>query len=481
MEGVVSSGLYNDILETRGFDIYGRLKSKAIIEEQKDHRIDQNVEIEEIIDQIDVFQKEKDDLLLRRLPLITPKWKLGEIEDYNAPVGFAKNPRKGYHSLGNEGYYSYDGEWKNGKMHGLGSYIYSDGLRFDGQFIENTMEGIGTSQYIGEGVSYEGAWRKGKFHGEGRMKCKGGSMYKGEFVTGRRERQGRLDYGVGLSYEGEFLDGKPNGRGIMASSLSGYSFEGTFVRGRICGSGTLITPYPSSQRIVRYWGKEEGKTTDVDEFEEDMESEMGTESEYESEDGEINETYEEKLERENEKILRAEIIKIEKKKDKERIDTTADGYLLQDIIKVYLDEIETKAEIEKKRNYLNFGILKALKLNDYVAACRQRLHQGRIDGKKRAIMDRIQKQEDMRADIKKARQAAVEQMQEAEKQQKNAFSAMIAKMGYERQKTIDELYLEKDQDDDKLKAERKAKEEAQESAEAEQDGVWGGERPKTPS
>jgi hypothetical protein len=42
-----------------------------------------------------------------------------------------------------------------------------------------------------------------------------------------------------------------------------------------------------------------------------------------------------------------------------------------------LDEIDTKAEIEKKRNYLNFGILKALKLNDYVAACRQRLHQGR--------------------------------------------------------------------------------------------------------
>jgi hypothetical protein len=63
---------------------------------------------------------------------------------------------------------------------------------------------------------------------------------------------------------------------------------------------------------------------------------IGTESEYESEDGEINETYEEKLERENEIILRAEIIRIEKKKDKERIDTTADGYLLQDIIKVYI-------------------------------------------------------------------------------------------------------------------------------------------------
>jgi hypothetical protein len=40
---------------------------------------------------------------------------------------------------------------------------------------------------------------------------------------------------------------------------------------------------------------------------------------------------------------------------------------------------------------------------------------------------------------------------------------------------------QKDLEDAKLLAEKKAKEEAQELAEAEQDGVWGGERPKTPS
>jgi hypothetical protein len=148
---------------------------------------------------------------------------------------------------------------------------------------------------------------------------------------------------------------------------------------------------------------------------------------------------------------------------------------------VYLDEIEAKAEAEKDRNYQTFGILKALKLNDYVASCRQKLHQGRIEDKKSAIMDRKQKQEDLKADIKKARQVAVEQMLEAEKGEANAFTNMMGKLGYERQKTIDELYLEKDREEDMKIAERKAKEEAQALADEKADGMWGGERPKTPS
>jgi len=41
----------------------------------------------------------------------------------------------------------------------------------------------------------------------------------------------------------------------MYSELTGYAFEGTFVNGRINGSGVLMTPAPEYARIVRIWEK----------------------------------------------------------------------------------------------------------------------------------------------------------------------------------------------------------------------------------
>ena len=220
--GNVSNNTYNTILESRGFDLYGRLRTKIVTDEQKEFRKEEGVDLEDDIEVPQIFKEE--DKNLKKLPLITPKWKIGEMEEYNAPVGFARNPNVEYRSLGNEVYYSYDGEWTSGKMNGYGSYIYSDGNRYDGYFKENRPDGKGTSQY-GEGF-YEGSWSKGKHSGEGKTVSTGGAAYKGQFMHGRRDGEGRIDYGVGLYYEGEFIDGKPNGRGKMVSELTGYSFEG---------------------------------------------------------------------------------------------------------------------------------------------------------------------------------------------------------------------------------------------------------------
>jgi hypothetical protein len=49
---------------------------------------------------------------------------------------------------------------------------------------------------------------------------------KGSFQYGRRDGKGKLTLPIGLTYEGDFRDGKPHGRGVMYSSLSGYTFEG---------------------------------------------------------------------------------------------------------------------------------------------------------------------------------------------------------------------------------------------------------------
>jgi hypothetical protein len=107
------------------FTVYFFLTLK-VIQKQEDFRLKEDIELENEDDLPNVFTEEKK---LVKLPLITSKWKIGEREKYNAPVGFAKNPKLYFNSLGNEIYYAYDGDWKDGEMNGYGSYVYSDGLR----------------------------------------------------------------------------------------------------------------------------------------------------------------------------------------------------------------------------------------------------------------------------------------------------------------------------------------------------------------
>lgn len=152
---------------------------------------------------------------------------------YNPPVGFARDPAPRSHSEGNEKYFAYVGSWKKGKMSGIGVYQYADGQQYEGLFENNWPSGTGSTRYA-NGGTYDGEWERGKYCGNGRWSScgseKDASVYTGEFAFGRRHGKGRLVMPCGLVYEGDFLDGKPHGRGVMTSTLTGYSFDGTFKR-----------------------------------------------------------------------------------------------------------------------------------------------------------------------------------------------------------------------------------------------------------
>lgn len=51
-------------------------------------------------------------------------------------------------------------------MQGFGIYIYSDGVRYDGEYQADKKEGYGI-YYWTDGRKYEGWWHKGKQHGLG--------------------------------------------------------------------------------------------------------------------------------------------------------------------------------------------------------------------------------------------------------------------------------------------------------------------------
>jgi len=61
----------------------------------------------------------------------------------------------------------YDGEWKDGKMHGRGKEFYPDStLEFEGEYKDGYRDGYGNA-YLRDGtLIYEGKWKNGERAGD---------------------------------------------------------------------------------------------------------------------------------------------------------------------------------------------------------------------------------------------------------------------------------------------------------------------------
>ena len=88
---------------------------------------------------------------------------------------------------------------------------------------------------------YEGEWKDGNMHGQGRMQFADGWEYAGAFVMGTMHGQGTLVYPDTTAYEGQFKNGKMDGFGKLTYP-DGWTFIGHWRDGQISGSGTLVNP-----------------------------------------------------------------------------------------------------------------------------------------------------------------------------------------------------------------------------------------------
>ncbi|KAG6597874.1 Radial spoke head 10 B [Phytophthora cinnamomi] len=125
-----------------------------------------------------------------------------EVAVLNAPPGLAPQVRGQLESHGKHIFYTYNGRWKDGEMHGgLGVYSFADGGKYRGEFVHNTPSGNGTVVYP-NGVKYTGTFVDGKFHGFGVMEMERGFSYEGEFLRGQRCGLGKLQmHQSGAVYE----------------------------------------------------------------------------------------------------------------------------------------------------------------------------------------------------------------------------------------------------------------------------------------
>ena len=140
----------------------------------------------------------------------------------------------------------YEGEFKDGKPNGKGTLTYPDSRKYVGEFKNGKENGFGTLTSPDEG-KYVGEWKDGKRNGFGTLTSPDGSK------SGLRQRKtftysslGRRALGVGhvdrfSKYEGAFKDDKPNGQGIYTSS-DGRKYVGEWKDGLPNGQGIFNWP-----------------------------------------------------------------------------------------------------------------------------------------------------------------------------------------------------------------------------------------------
>ncbi len=152
----------------------------------------------------------------------------------------------------------YDGQAKNGKIHGYGKFYnpFTEKLLYVGYFKQLKYHGEGELYDPIDGtLLYEGSFIDDKYHGYGKIYKNGILCYEGEFKEHFTHGHGKkYDDVTGiLIYEGGIRNEYYNGKGKLYDKETGnLLYEGQFINGLYYGNGKL---YDTTTGELIYEGK----------------------------------------------------------------------------------------------------------------------------------------------------------------------------------------------------------------------------------
>ncbi|KAJ9471495.1 Phosphatidylinositol 4-phosphate 5-kinase 6 [Diplonema papillatum] len=183
-------------------------------------------------------------------------------------VGETKDGRQ--HGRGTHVYTNgdvYQGSWYEGQIHGRGTYTYANGVRYDGEFrscvrhgkgtyhmlngdvfegdwVDGKRTGHGTMHYGGlnAGEQYTGSFRDSKRDGRGRYAYANGDVYDGQWVADKKQGDGSFHYANGDAYEGQWLEDHMHGLGTLHWRAAGVRYHGLFDKGQVAGAFCAASP-----------------------------------------------------------------------------------------------------------------------------------------------------------------------------------------------------------------------------------------------
>ncbi|XP_076871765.1 alsin isoform X2 [Brachyhypopomus gauderio] len=147
---------------------------------------------------------------------------------------------------------TYEGRWVSGKPHGRGVLKWSDGRTYTGAFKNGLEDGFGDyivpNKSLNKCDHYQGHWKEGKMHGLGTFRYSTGEVYEGSFQENARHghgmmRSGKLNSSSPSVFIGQWLHDKRTGYGIFDDITRGEKYMGLWQDDQKQGNGVIVTQF----------------------------------------------------------------------------------------------------------------------------------------------------------------------------------------------------------------------------------------------
>ncbi|KAI1720916.1 MORN repeat domain-containing protein [Ditylenchus destructor] len=139
----------------------------------------------------------------------------------------------------------YEGSWRAGLPHGIGTIIYPNGKEYHGRFCNGVIHGIKRSGDLSTTKHhlYKGQWRNGKVHGLASISWANGDTFEGYCRDGQPHGHGVLRSVVPqmgqILYVGSWENGVKQGYGVQSTNRERYL--GMWMDEQKHGKGCLIS------------------------------------------------------------------------------------------------------------------------------------------------------------------------------------------------------------------------------------------------
>ncbi|KAF7216143.1 alsin isoform X1 [Nothobranchius furzeri] len=146
----------------------------------------------------------------------------------------------------------YTGSWHAGRVHGRGTMKWPDGRTYKGNFKNGLEDGYGECLIPNKGQdkpdTYQGQWREGKIHGFGKYKYASGEVYEGCFCDGQRhgygmQSSGKLARTSSSVFIGNWVHDKKEGYGVNDDITRGEKYMGMWLEDQRHGNAVVVTQY----------------------------------------------------------------------------------------------------------------------------------------------------------------------------------------------------------------------------------------------
>nr|XP_057908425.1 alsin isoform X2 [Doryrhamphus excisus] len=147
---------------------------------------------------------------------------------------------------------TYDGRWMAGKPHGRGVLKWPDGRSYTGSFKNGLEDGFGEfvapNKTLNKTDQYHGHWKDGKMHGVGTYRYANGEIYDGSFRDGLRHghgmlRSGKLNTSSPSVFIGQWAHDKKTGYGVFDNITKGEKYIGMWQDNQRQGTGIVVTQF----------------------------------------------------------------------------------------------------------------------------------------------------------------------------------------------------------------------------------------------